>query len=681
MNIKFRLLRKPFTTLLWGLLVTVMTVLLCVGGALWYSSESAAETIDQLHNTVAYRTDRAYQVTQKANGVSYSFENKTISAESRKLLESLDSVEAVYTHTLTGGYSPALLPVTGNRTYHNVDESYDDVLVIATISRLGEPTPAYEAYNLSQVGLGGVELGVDVALELKIEEYYIAHDGVIGTGTPRETDAVTMYINFLRESDAAILEEGQRYLIYGAYLRLLGDYDLPTIDTAGYTILDGNSLRGIGSVSFSDQIPLGEELPEDYVYTIDSMTYEEVFMARLEGSVEDFLADPANGEWAKIAESCAAAQHSVPLLGTDDVQTMYIFTNSQASILEGRFFTREEYDSGARVCILSSTLAEQSGIQVGDTIPISQFWCVDEYVTFGDNDSTDLYATDGMLNNPTVGHVGADTEFITRDEEFTVVGIYRQRNEWSIGSYDLTPNTVFIPKKAQIPGGFGGFTRLDEVTYTNAAGEEISFSRAVEGATWGVYLSVKLKNGMAADFREAIAGTELEGQFIVTDQGYSAILDSIRSVSQSARSLFALVGGGWALLLLLYILLYQGSQRRNLGIMRSLGATPGEAGRYLWGSGMAVAVMGVTIGTAVSAGIMGVVQQLLYDAATTTVTLSQYSAAGPTQQSLRDLLAQSQLPLWALLLLGAAQLLFFAAAMYFQARHLAIQEPRRLLGA
>ena len=96
---------------------------------------------------------------------------------------------------------------------------------------------------------------------------------------------------------------------------------------------------------------------------------------------------------------------------------------------------------------------------------------------------------------------------------------------------------------------------------------------------------------------------------------------------------------------------------------------------------MTVAALGVAVGTAVSAGVMGIVQQLLYDAATTTVKLSQYSAAGPTQQSFRDLLAQSQLPVWVLLALGGAQLVFFAAAMYFQSRKLANQEPRKLLGA
>ena len=676
MNIRFRLMRKPFTTILWGLLVTVMTVLLCIGGALWYSSESAAEIIDGFHSTVAYRTDRAYQVTDKVNGVSYRFENKTMSAEDQALLENLDCVEGVYSHTLTGGYSPAFAALCGNYGYMT-DESYDNVVVVATITKIEHPDPDEtwtQTLDLSRMDLGIVTTA-SVYVYLHVEEYYVANEDYIGIGTPRETWDLYMVASFLRQEDLSYLEEGQRYLISGRYDAR--NFSEPMIDIFYHLLPEGNSLRGHSTIHYAPVF--GEEEQSD-IRVVESMDEEDLCMARLDGTVEEFLEDPANEEWKRIIETNRLAQSCVPILGTDNLESMYLFTNSQASILEGRFFSQEEYDSGAKVCILSSTLAEASGIQVGDTIPISQFWCVDESKGMTDY-STDLSATDGKLNNPTVGHVGADTEFITRDETFTVVGIYRQRNEWNIGSYDLTPNTVFIPKKAQIPGGFGGFTRVEDVRYINEAGEEIDTTRAVQGATWGVYLSVKLKNGMADDFREAIAGTKLEGQFIITDQGYSSILDSIRSVSQSARSLFAMVAAGWVLLVVLYILLYQGSQRRNLGIMRSLGATPRETGRYLWGSGMTVAAMGVTFGTAVSAGVMGFVQQLLYDAATTTVTLSKYSAAGPTEQSFRDLLAQSQLPVWVLLLLGAVQLLFFAVTMYFQAKRLANQEPRKLLGA
>ena len=357
---------------------------------------------------------------------------------------------------------------------------------------------------------------------------------------------------------------------------------------------------------------------------------------------------------------------------------MYLFANSRARITEGRSISQEEYDTGARVCVLSTALAEKSGIKVGDTIPISQFWCVTD--SEADNWSTSTTPQDGMLNNPTIGNVSTETELMTRDEEFTVIGLYQLSNEWSESSYDVTPNTVFIPKSAQLPGGFGGFSHSDSVTYLDENGEEKTATQSSPDASWGIYHGVKLKNGSAEEFQKALVGTGLEGQYIVTDQGYGSILGSIRAVSESSRQLFALVCMGWLLLLCLYLLLYQGFQRRNLGIMRSLGASPRVAGRYLLGSGMAVAALGVAVGSVLSLGLLSKVQNLLYEAATYTVTLSSYSPSGPSERSFRDLLAQSQLPPAAILLLAAAQIVLFALTMYIQARSLSRRTPRQLLG-
>ena len=73
MDTKIRLTRKPFSTILWLVLVTAMTVLLCIGAGLWYSSERTAAVIDELHYTVAYRTDIHFTVTERENGITKHF--------------------------------------------------------------------------------------------------------------------------------------------------------------------------------------------------------------------------------------------------------------------------------------------------------------------------------------------------------------------------------------------------------------------------------------------------------------------------------------------------------------------------------------------------------------------------------------------------------------------------------
>lgn len=50
----------------------------------------------------------------------------------------------------------------------------------------------------------------------------------------------------------------------------------------------------------------------------------------------------------------------------------------------------------------------------------------------------------------------------TENECFAVVGIYRLENEWEDSAYSITPNTIFVPQKAQIEGGFGGPSDIRE---------------------------------------------------------------------------------------------------------------------------------------------------------------------------------------------------------------------------
>ncbi len=680
MNLQIRLFRKPFTTVLWVTLVTAMTVLLCIGGALWFSSESVAGIIDDMHKTVAYRTDRATTRTETATGMSYTHEDKTLSQSSRKLLESLDCVKGIHTHTLTGGYSPSFKPLISTGAFHMVNESYDDVIVVVTVTdAVIEDDEYQETYDVSLLNLEMEDIVTNgfVRAQVHVDEFVIGSGELIGIGTPREQYDFEALFSFLNQADCSSIQVGQRYLIRVTFHTGIG---LPPIDTPAHMWFVGNNLYGSNGILYATETDTSKLASGDYIPKIESFPDAQLCMAKLDGTVEEFLADPANAPWLDVFKTVEQAQHCVPILGTEALDTMHQFANSKGTIIEGRMFTQEEYDSGARVCILSNSLAAKSGIALGDTIPISQFWCADEFTRISDNYSTDQYSTDGKLNNPTVGHVGEDVEFITRDEEFTVVGIYRQSNEWGNGSYDVTPNTVYIPKKAQIPGGYGGFTRSEDVTYTNAQGKEVTTTRGVQGATWGVYMTVELKNGTVKEFKQAIAGTDLENQFIITDQGYGAILDSIRGIAESARQLLSLVAAGWALLLLLYILLYQGMQKRNLGIMRSLGATPKESGGYLWTSGMAVAVTGIALGTAISAGVMSFVQKMLFDAATYDIPLTKFSTGGEMSQTmLEEMLQRSQLSLPMLLLLAAAQIAIFAAVLWLHSHRLARKEPRILL--
>lgn len=663
MDIQKRLTRKPLTTALWTILVAAMTLLLGVGCALLYSSGSLVGILDSYHTSIAVRTDRSHW---ESGFGGHQFEDKSFDEDDAAYFESLDCVEAVYFHTLSAAYCPDFIPtISAGGAYYNCDNSYADVMLIGEVTELS-PLQDYSAiygYEDGSVGIYGV---------LKIEEIILQNTDL----TRRINGYGDEYLNFSVGvpdlETAQYIQIGNRYVFFGwydPYIHGLGLDDGVTITPMHPWVnpfynceLVGNSL-----------------LQADYYNNSQPPVYAQAVVTRIEGTWEEFLADPANAIYTQMMERWEKQQHSLAVLGTDNVDAMYAFTSSAANVVTGRSFTQEEYDSGAKVCILNESMAVKADISVGDTITLEQYLCHDDEAHENYNWSTNTHDTDGMLNNPNIGHFNIHTQYAPA-EEFTVVGLYRVRNEWEDASYSFSPNTVFIPKAAQIEGASGGPSREVIVhEWVDPEGKTQYITDTAVDGTYGIYFSMKLKNGQVSEF-EALMEEDprFAGQFITVDQGFGPILEILNGITASSVRLTGVVLVGWGLLLALYVLLYQGKQSRNVGIMRSLGAEPREAGRYLWGSGMTVAALGVAIGFAVAWAAMGVVQSKLFDTAFAGGG-SQYSISVLSEDAVKVMVADSQLPVWGLLLLALTEMAVFALALGFHARKLANQPPRKLL--
>ena len=325
---------------------------------------------------------------------------------------------------------------------------------------------------------------------------------------------------------------------------------------------------------------------------------------------------------------------------------------------------------------------------MGDTVTFNQFHVPSDYAT--GNDSLD-HGTDGTLNNPSIGYEPIPYGFETENESFTVVGIYRLENEWENSAYSITPNTIFVPQKAQIPGGFGGASYEEERIETHwtsyDGGEWIKESGPhvviVDNGVLGVFMSIILENGRMADFEEAIKETDYADRIFLTfDQGYEAAQESVQSVIAMANKLFGFAAAGWALLLLLYILLGQSPERKNLGIMRSVGAKHHQARRYLFLSGLLPAAVGVAAGTVFSNTVAKLAQNKLVSLTLTQAQSSAHSGGIPLDNSaLAGMLAESALSVQGMLILAAIQISIIGILLWLHAAYLARKKPRKLLGA
>lgn len=706
MDLKKRLFRRPVTTVIWLVVLSLMASMLGVGANLLYSSQMLHENLDSHHTTIGIPLSRALE---KDWGLEYAY--PVLMPEQLEILESMDTVEMVDLRTLTGAYIPELTSQLGLAKWgtlhakdwdyvnHTTNESYNQVVLTGTIEESWvyyEPEEYINHYNLTAVGMGKDERTHYEVAVLNIEEIVVAHPDYDFYATEEFSSycgKVYVEVALFEESGEAYFQPGERYIVTGQYdpsCHGRGYETFQTPDGVFYPwvqIGGGRYLESSPGLVEGDKLNFYRNVKEITEWDTRELTYDVMedpvpVAQRLTGSVEELLESDA--EWKESIEFFAAADHSFPVLGTECLETMHSFLTNAASITSGRTFTQEEYDTGAKVCVISESVALTGDIQVGDTISLQQ-----HLVDMRSNTNRSLDDREETLNNPAVGQ--SDYPFqLEETEEFTVVGIYRLERSWDDSTFSITPNTVFMPQKAQIPGGFGGVSYYEEVKYTALytdletgeqwIGEETQ-KELRPGGSYGVFMSVKLKNGTMEEFREELKQVGIIDEYITVDQGYEAAQESVEAVAAQARKLFAIAVASWVLLLILYILLYQSKQKRNLGIMRSLGAKPGAARRYLVFSGLVLAVAGVAIGSLVCGRITaGVSKQLAEFVFSAETMLSHSGGQELTTEAVSAMIAGSQLPARDMLLLAAAQVVIIGIVLWIHGVILAAKKPRKLLG-
>ena len=293
-------------------------------------------------------------------------------------------------------------------------------------------------------------------------------------------------------------------------------------------------------------------------------------IAKLEGSVEDFLASDAGAQWKAALERDAINNHSFALIGVDKLGYLADFALEKTQIVEGRDFTAEELASGAPVCIIYEALAQANGLSVGDTIS-AQLYRGDTALPYQDS---------GELN-PSASFYFSTTPF-EETAEYTIIGICRSPSVFanvSEDEYAYTANTIFVPKSAvQTP---------------------------METRNSVLFNTLVLHNGKLDEFHDLALSSGFGGRFKYYDQGYSTIASNFHNYQKLARQILIIGAVIYAVLLLLFLLLYPGTQKKNVRTMHSFGAPFGRR----FGSVLAFS-MAIVVPASVLGGLTGM---LLWD--------------------------------------------------------------------
>lgn len=114
--------------------------------------------------------------------------------------------------------------------------------------------------------------------------------------------------------------------------------------------------------------------------------YLDVYMTPLETGLDVFLSSNAGIEWRSAAQELDTQYHTVSVIGTDLLESMYCFHQKDSFVTEGRSFGADDYKNGSNVCLISETTAIASGLGTGDCIDLSFYW--------GPNPLADLTASE-----------------------------------------------------------------------------------------------------------------------------------------------------------------------------------------------------------------------------------------------------------------------------------------------
>ena len=326
-----------------------------------------------------------------------------------------------------------------------------------------------------------------------------------------------------------------------------------------------DALKDTGEIMVEDPQQPGNWRPE----TVDYTQYNLPSIQELPDGVTAQEVIDSTSSWRMAMESIQTNNHSVPVLAVDSVEGMLEFASGRTQITQGRSISQEEYRDGAAVCLISETLARESGLDVGDTLPLSLY-----------EKEKNLMPTMVGDSDPTASYYLPQRGF-QQETEYTIIGLYRQSSEWSETVASFTPNSVLTPKKS--------------VTCAMETGD-----CAIEASPSGLWGTMILKNGTAGQMEARLAENNLAGTVTYYDQGYSGIMESLDGFSRVSRTVLWVGLALWVVVLAAYCVLFPLQEGKTALRMWTLGTVKRDITGSIWLSSAAVAVIGAVIALAVS---------------------------------------------------------------------------------
>lgn len=559
------------------LLLTLAVSFCSLGVTSLVSTEQQLQAVSSQYTTIAVPSNHLSWI---------NFLSAEANETDTAAMENAPGFQKIDHRGILGAHIPGTQRVTSFETedhLNNASNYYNTHLVVLA-ARCDSVTPMENVGERVMSDEHGNEVQRIEVVHCSYEVHFTVLDNLARNDAYEAYPLETVVSGGLYTSDLQIpFKEGSTYLLLGmthgfATETQQNEYIVKE-DQVGYQTLLYD--HAVGTVFQESLLVDGEEVQSDgKFYNAMSADAQPIYQ-EYQGNLEDFLASEDGTLWRENwIPMCERNYASANVLLTDNIYSILAFNDGTASILDGRDFTQEDYETGAQVCMVSSAYAQKNGLALRDTLNMDLYSCDSvlgmSWVQSGFSVSTDMLNLFEPLK---------DENKLDFQKEYTIIGIY-SAPEFPVSRYAFDCNTILVPKNS-VP---------DISTYEKPGNSLLT--------------SAVLDNGTGEAFLEALKAQGYENVFEVFDMGYSAAAGSLIAARDNALRLFS-IGLAVFLLgsLLFYVILLQ-RLKPVIRSMRHIGVKPKRILMELLVVLQGSAACAVAVGTAMSAALFGQIREL-----------------------------------------------------------------------
>lgn len=533
-----QLLRTPWKTLLFFLLMAACALLLVFGSVMLAETNQRIAEVDSSFTTIGMVEQDAYITNKQEATYDHCMGNilgRTDVYADKISIDALDFEGAQYVHKpVSRPYYAAYLPSLAARPSTEYEpENYIQFQALEDMTELGQPTPILiEKVLNAEPPETQVTTFVDPSTARTLAEgeifYFCEHQFVCNEALP--------------------LEKGKSYMANVWYYACGAHPEMEVVLYSGPRMnqYDRDGSRREPIVKYAGNCRL-DEVTEGY--------WEEG------GRGQDWL------NQLDFKEKCSRLFLVTP---TDSLQLIPAFQYQQAYVEQGREISDEEFRSGALVCMVSEKLASLNNLQIGDKISLPMTYAM--YNASGDSLSEEACSVLSCMN--------AQGELYQPfwEAEYEIVGTYTA-NTGSTIEEGKFPQCFIVPQKSVQASDSENITVFE---YLNP---------------WTC--TFQIPNGTIAEFDAALRENVPEMDSLTVtynDNGYTDIMATLQSTRTTAVLLFAvgLAASIAVVILLLYFFVVK--QKKRTAIEQSLGMTRAQCRTSILAGVMVLTLLACVIG-------------------------------------------------------------------------------------